>query len=336
MKVTLAIETSCDDTSVALVRQDGFVLGILSSHQNEFHQKFGGVVPEIASRQHVMQFFPLLEKLMAEAQILSQQVDFISVTTSPGLMGSLLVGVTAAKSLAFAWGKPIVGVNHLEGHLMAPFLWDPTHTPLSTTVENSVALSVSGGHTEIYFIRKFGTYELLGKTRDDAAGEAFDKFAKMLGLPFPGGVEVDRLSAFGNPKYHDFPRGILDENKFETSFSGLKSSAQRFIADHADLTRVSDLCASFQEAIVDTLLQKLELARQKTGAMQFILTGGVSANSRLRQKSSEWAKANHVLLLIPPLRYCTDNAAMIGWVGMKKFLLGQADDIHVKASPHNL
>lgn len=332
----LAIETSCDDTSVSIVALGGFVEALLSANQDLVHQPFGGVVPEIASRNHTLHLLPLIEKILLDNNRTWDDIDGLAVTNRPGLMGSLLVGVVTAKTLSQAWSKPLIGVNHLEGHILAPFLSDKNFKPAHDLQFPFVALAVSGGHTTIYEVQAFGKYKVLGATLDDAAGEAWDKFGKMLGLGFPGGVLVDRESKNGDAKAFNFPRGLILEDHLNMSFSGLKSSAQRLIQSLSPeeiKNRRADLCASFQEAVVDVLLAKLDKAMKKTRLKSVVITGGVSANSRLRERAQDWATQNKYQLSIPPLRFCTDNAAMIGFVGMERLQRGEIHDMSLAPSP---
>lgn len=340
IQLVLAIETSCDDTSVAIVRHDGQVLSCISANQDLAHAPFGGIVPEIACRNHTFHLLPLVQQALQKASLTMKDLQGIVVTNRPGLIGSLIVGVITAKTLAQSLQIPILGVNHLEGHLLAPFLQDAQYAPPADFQYPYLGLAVSGGHTSLYHIHKFGQYEVLGRSVDDAAGEAFDKFAKMIGLGFPGGVQVDQLSKHGNPAAFSFPRSMIQEENYLMSFSGLKSSAQRLIQSMSAeeiQEKKMDLCASFQEAIVDVLIHKLDRAVQKTGLRRAIVTGGVSANSRLREKAQKWAAQNKVQLVVPPLRYCTDNAAMIGYAGICRMnSLQQVDSMSLAPSPRSL
>lgn len=342
----LAIETSCDDTSVAVVEPDGRVLACLMAGQDLHHARFGGIVPEIASRNHTHHLLPLIEETLERAGLTLAQIDGIAVTSRPGLIGALLIGLVTAKTLSLTTGKPFVGVNHLEGHLIAPFLRDDLYAPPAGFDFPYVALAVSGGHTTLYRVDGFGQYRVLGRTLDDAAGEAFDKFAKRAGLGFPGGARVDRLATVGNPSRFEFPRAMLKDERDDMSFSGLKTAAARAIEELMPEDRerlaaeakaflesgsreakpglLADLCASFQEAVVDVLAQRLSRAAVRESVSRVVLTGGVAANSRLRMRVEEWARATGRVAAIPPLRFCTDNAAMIGYAGITRLNAGEA------------
>ncbi len=345
-KNVLAIETSCDDTSVAILTHDGQVLAQMSADQNLAHEKFGGVVPEIACRNHTFNLLPLIDQALLKAGLELKNIESIAVTSEPGLIGSLLVGLVTAKSLALVQDIPFVGVNHLEGHLLAPFLKDEQYAPPEDFKYPYIALAISGGHTSLYHIKAFGDYEVLGSTRDDAAGEAFDKFAKLIGLGFPGGIQIDQLSHFGNPKAYNFPRPLIHEPHFDFSFSGLKSAAVRLVSNFskAEFEKLEgqakkwlvekkfsseqeilvNLCASYQEAIVDVLTERLFRASEKFGLKRIVVTGGVSANSRLRERVLKQALQAACQVVIPPLRYCTDNAAMIGLSGIIRLNQGES------------
>lgn len=336
----LAIETSCDDTSVAIVGRNGFVEQLLSADQDLVHAPFGGVVPEIASRNHSLQLLPLVELALERASYTWSDIGGIAVTARPGLVGSLLVGVTTAKALAMAADIPLIGVNHLEGHILAPFLSDKDYKPPENFEKGPwIALAVSGGHSHLYLVNEVGSYTVLGRTKDDAAGEAFDKFAKMLGLGFPGGAFVDRLAKGGNKKAFSFPRPLIHEDNLNFSFSGLKASALRTLATlnqpHSEQTK-ADLCASYQEAIVECLWAKLEKAALRYKVKKLLITGGVSANSRLRGFSYEKASQSGFEILSPPLRYCTDNAAMVGYAGILRLNKGEESDLALKPLAHSL
>ncbi len=332
----LAIETSCDDTSVAIVDRTGWVHSVVAASQDLEHEIYGGIVPEIAARNHSMALIPLIEEAFKKASMNWKDVQGIAVTSRPGLMGALIVGVVTAKSLAQAKGLPFLGVNHLEGHLLAPFLRDSQYEPPENFDYPYAGLAISGGHTSLYQIKGLGEYRILGATKDDAAGECFDKFAKMAGLGFPGGVKVDRLAKMGDPRAYEFPRSMMHDDSFDMSFSGLKSAGQRMIEQMGPMAvqnHLQDLCASFQEAIVDVLLAKLDRAARVYSSQRVILTGGVSANSRLRTRAEEWAKKSGLTLVIPPIRYCTDNAAMIGYAGVLRLARGEISNLDMGPSP---
>lgn len=348
-KTVLAVETSCDDTSVAVVRADGTVLACLQAGQEKHHARFGGIVPEIASRNHTHHLLPLMEETLSQAGMQLHQIDGLAVTSRPGLIGSLLTGLVTVKTLSLTTQKPFIGVNHLEGHLMAPFLKDSGYAPPDDFQFPYIALAVSGGHTTLYRVEGLGQYAVLGRTLDDAAGEAFDKFGKRLGLGFPGGVRVDDLARLGRRDRFQFPRAMIKEESDDMSFSGLKTAAARaidelFPADRIQLeleaqeylkaeletgARVAkpgllaDLCASFQEALTDVLFQRLTRRARREGLHRVVLTGGVAANSRLRTRVEEWAKSEGAIAAIPPLRFCTDNAAMIGFAGIMRLNRGE-------------
>ncbi|MCK6599436.1 MAG: tRNA (adenosine(37)-N6)-threonylcarbamoyltransferase complex transferase subunit TsaD [Bdellovibrionaceae bacterium] len=336
IELILAIETSCDDTSVALVNSEGYVVNMLSANQDLAHSPYGGIVPEIASRNHTFNLIPLIDELLTKSQLELKQIQGIAVTNRPGLIGALIVGLTTAKSLSQALGIPLIGVNHLEGHLLAPFVRDAQYTPPSDFSFPFIALAISGGHTSLYLAHDFSKYQIIGRTKDDAAGEAFDKFAKMLGFEFPGGVKIDKLSKGGNPTTFDFPRSMIFDESLDMSFSGLKSAGHRFVEKNSKNfieENISDICASFQEAIVDVLIAKLDLACKKFKIKRVVVTGGVSANSRLREKVEQWSYRKKIQFAIPPLRYCTDNAAMIGYVGVNRLNRGEKSEMNLGPSP---
>lgn len=338
IKRVLAIETSCDDTSVAVVDDTRTVRALCAASQDAVHAPFGGVVPEIASRNHTLHLLPLVEKALKQAGCEWSEVDGIAVTNRPGLVGSLLVGLVTAKTLALSRGLPFIGVNHLEGHIFAPFLRDEKYESPEPEYP-FLALAVSGGHTSLYRVDAFGEYRVLGQTMDDAAGEAFDKFAKMMGLGYPGGVQVDRLSASGRADAFDFPRALIREENYDFSFSGLKASAGRLlekIGMEEAQARKADLCASYQQAIVDALMAKLERAAEDQNIPRAVVTGGVSANSGLRRQAQEWADRRGIRLIIPPIRFCTDNAAMIGLAGLIRLKNGERSPQTLSPSPRPL
>lgn len=337
-KKILSVETSCDDTSVAVVQDDGFVVHMLSASQDKEHELYGGIVPEIASRNHSIVLLRLIDKVLQEAGLDFSGIDGFAVTNRPGLIGSLIVGIMTIKSLSHALKKPYTAVNHLEGHLLAPFLKDSTYAPAEDFGYPFIALAVSGGHSSIYLVNGPSDYTIIGMTKDDAAGEAFDKFGKMVGLGFPGGVRVDQMSKGGNRKAYDLPRSLIHDESLMMSFSGLKSSAHRLVnslsADEIK-NNLANLCASFQESIVDVLLSKLVQASKAYRIKRLVITGGVSANSRLRERCEE-LKSKGYQVVIPPLRYCTDNAAMIGYTGILQLNRGQFADLSLGPQTNSL
>ena len=312
MSCLLALETSCDETSVAIVRtpDDGAgpavgptVLANVVSSQVQLHAEFGGVVPEVASRAHLEMLEPVISAALTEAGVHVTEIDAVAATCGPGLIGALLIGVSSAKALALAWDVPYVGVNHMEGHLFATFLERPEiELPM-------VVLLVSGGHTMLVHVAERGRYRLLGSTVDDAAGEAFDKVARYLGLGYPGGPLIDRLAREGDREAIRFPRAMLDEG-LDFSFSGMKTAVINYVRRHPDVGN-ADVAASFQEAVVDVLVTKTLRAVKKSGARSAALGGGVAANSRLRERFAAAAEADGIDFLVPDRAFCTDNAAMI-------------------------
>ena len=301
--VILALETSCDETAASVVMGGNDVLSSIVSSQIEIHARFGGVVPEVASRAHMEALIPVMQSAITEAGILPSRIDAVAATAGPGLIGALLVGVSAAKSLALVWDKPFIGVNHLEAHLYAGLLDDPTLLfPL-------VVLLVSGGHTMIIEMRGHGDYTVLGRTIDDAAGEAYDKVARYLDLGYPGGPVIDRIASQGNAEAIDFPRA-MEHDGLNVSFSGLKTSVINYVKKNPDVANV-DVAASFQAAVVDVLCTKTIRAAQQIGAKGIVLGGGVSANSLLRAQMSERGAAAGFKVALPSRAMCTDNAAMI-------------------------
>lgn len=345
--LVLGIETSCDETSVAFVRNGREVLTNLVSSQIALHQPYGGVVPEIAARQHMLVILAVLEEAFASAQVSWSDIDACAVTAGPGLAGSLLVGVNAAKAIAFAKNLPLIGVNHLEAHIYANWLYDVRATTTRQTPEPrfpALALIVSGGHTELIGMRQHGHYHLIGQTRDDAAGEAFDKVGRVLGLPYPGGPSIQRAaqgllgaSRPGNPKAFALPRALL-RGSDDFSFSGLKTAAQRLIAEHnshgelaTNPDTLADLAASVQEAIVDALVTRTLAVAERLQSPNILVAGGVSANARLR---TVLAERSPVPVYISPFAYCTDNAAMVAGAGAFLLQEGRTDTLALDVRPN--
>jgi N6-L-threonylcarbamoyladenine synthase len=325
--LVLAIETSCDETAVAVLRAPREILASEIASQANLHKRYGGIVPEVASRNHLPRIRPLVELALQRSECSPAGIDCIAATRGPGLLTSLLVGYSAAKGLAIGLGKPFIGVNHLEGHLLSPFLQG------SGPFFPSVGLIVSGGHTMLVGLTGVGSYNLLGRTLDDAAGEAFDKVARLLELPYPGGPEIDRLAKLGNPKTFDLPRSMLNSGDFNFSFSGLKT-AVRYLLPKLDGDFHADLSASFQEAVVDVLVQKTIRAAKTFGVNLVTVSGGVSANSRLRSKMRDaTAAAGLDLNLASPL-LSTDNAAMIAYAALERYRVGYRSDLSEDADPN--
>jgi N6-L-threonylcarbamoyladenine synthase len=352
----LAIESSCDETAVAVVRDGRVVLSDCISSQVDIHKLYGGVVPEIASRKHIEAIYPLADQALAVAGISRADIDAVAVTYAPGLIGAVLVGVNFAKAAAFALGKPLVPVHHIRGHIAANYLTHPDLEP------PFLCLVVSGGHTMLVDVTDYTKMTILGGTRDDAAGECFDKIARVLGMPYPGGAALDRMSQTGDPAKYPLPRAKVDGNPLDLSFSGLKTAAINLIhntqqklesacagreatssgpAGHLPLQRkaaaleevidLPSLCAAVSEAVSSALVSRTELALEQTGRKTLAVAGGVAANSRIRTQVSELARRLGVRLCLPELRYCGDNAAMIGAQGYYEFLAGNSADMTLNA-----
>ena len=329
--LVLAIETSCDDTGAAVVLNGRKILSNVVSSQASIHQKYGGIVPELASRRHIESIVPIMTEALEMAKLTFKDIDGIAVTQGPGLVGSLLVGLSFAKSLSFVTGLPFVGVNHVEAHLSAIFLEKkPPRFPF-------IGLVVSGGHTSLFRVDGFGKYKRLGQTRDDAAGEAFDKVAKLLGLGYPGGPIIDELSQRGNPRAIRFPRPSLGKNSLDFSFSGLKTAVVNYVKAHPEPgggypeELIRDIVSSFQEAAVDVLVKKTLQAARQEGLRRVVLSGGVAANRRLRDKIKEEASQQKVKVYIPSPFFCTDNAAMVGVVGYEYLKRGIRSPLSLNA-----
>jgi len=329
--LVLAIETSCDDTGAAVVLNGRKILSNVVSSQVSIHQKYGGVVPELASRRHIESIVPIVTEALEMGKVTLRDIDGISVTQGPGLVGSLLVGLSFAKSLSFVTRLPFVGVNHIEAHLSAIFLEEkPPKFPF-------IGLVVSGGHTSLFRVDGFGKYKRLGQTRDDAAGEAFDKVAKLLSLGYPGGPVIDELSKSSNPKAIRFPRPSLGKNSLDFSFSGLKTAVVNYVKSHPEPAGgyseelIRDIVSSFQEAVVDVLVKKTLQAAQNQGLRRVVLSGGVAANRRLRERIKEEASQQKVKVYIPSPSFCTDNAAMVGVVGYEYLKRGIRSPLSLNA-----
>ena len=324
--LVLGIETSCDETAAALVMGGHDVIASAVSSQVDLHAQFGGVVPEIASRAHLDLLNPMIARVVVEAGISEERIDAVACTIGPGLIGALLVGVSAAKALALTWEVPFVGVNHMEAHLYAAFLEDPTlEFPL-------VVLLVSGGHTMLVEMRDHGQYRLLGQTIDDAAGEAFDKVARFLGLGYPGGPAVDREAMNGDPEAIKFPRAMLNDG-LDFSFSGLKTSVINHVRKHPDVS-AADVAASFQAAVVDVLVTKARRAAEQVGARGLVLGGGVAANSLLRERFLTACTDGNIHGFLPSRELCTDNAAMIAATGWHRLRSDGPTSLNAGAYPN--
>lgn len=325
----LAIETSCDDTATAVVRDGTAVLSSVSTNQDAFHAKYGGIVPEIASRQHVALLSAAVEDALERAGSELERMDGIAVTAGPGLIGSLVVGVATAKAIAFAAQKPLYAVNHLHGHIFAPFL---EHEPPAYPF---LALLVSGGHSQIVRVDGPTAMHVVGRTLDDAAGEAFDKTARLLGLGFPGGPELDRLARSGDSSAITFPRHRAPAGSLDMSFSGLKTSVRYFLESPAGkAARPADVAASFQAAVVDVLMDRVETAARAFPYRSAVLSGGVAANSALQRAFTAWGDRTGVQTIVPPARFCTDNAAMIAAAADRQGEAIRADPAKLSADPN--
>jgi len=313
---TLAIESSCDDTSVAILDNSNVLSNIVSSQY--FHNKYGGIIPELASRAHLKYIDSITKEALEQASLNIENIDIIAVTSEPGLFGSLLVGTSFAKGLSIKLNIPVIPINHIEGHIY------------SSMIENQniefpfISLVVSGGHTALFYVKSFNSYDIIGLTKDDAAGEAFDKIAKLLGIGYPGGPEIDKLAKQGDPKAFDFPRPMINEENFNFSFSGLKTSVRYFIQknfnDVINIQDLKDIAASLQEAIVDVLIRKTINAAKYYKCTNIAISGGVSANSRLREKFKYQSEIEKLNIFIPQMNFCLDNAAMIGYLAYKKYV----------------
>lgn len=325
--VIMAIESSCDETACAIIKNGHEICANVVSTQIKIHEKFGGVVPEVASRKHLEYIDIVIEEALSESGYTFDELDAVAVTMGPGLIGALLVGLSTAKGLAYAINKPLIGVHHIEGHIYANFL---AHQDITLPC---ICLVVSGGHTNIVKISEHGSYQILGQTVDDAAGEAFDKVARAIGLGYPGGPKIDKLAKEGNPKAIQFPRAKLDQ-PLNFSFSGLKSAVLNYL-NQAEMKQEAinraDVAASFQDSVVDVLCDHTMKAMEETGITTLLLAGGVSANSRLRERIDELCEKNGYKLYYPPLSLCTDNAAMIGAAAAYKYARNEFSGYNLNA-----
>jgi len=326
----LAIESSCDETAVAVLRAPGIILSSLIASQAEEHARFGGVVPEVASRNHLLAVDPLVRHALDEAGVPATELGSIVATSGPGLAPALLVGASYAKGFALSLGIPYLALNHLEGHLLSPFLG-------TEEIPDHLALLVSGGHTQLTRVKSAGDYTVLGRTLDDAAGEAFDKTAKLLGLSYPGGIEIDRLAEQGNPDRHEFPKALMEKGNLDFSFSGLKTSVRYFLEKHPWLAKepgdLADLCASIRKAIVGVLLEKTIRAMELTGLHEVAVSGGVAANTALRRGLQDLCSSRGWRLHLPAPELATDNAAMIAFAALHHLLAGEQSSVNVEISP---
>lgn len=326
----LAIESSCDETSASIVVNGRKVLSNVISSQIATHKLYGGVVPEIASRQHIEAIDWVIDAALDEAKVDKKDIDAIAVTYGPGLVGALLVGLSEAKALAFALEKPLVPVHHIEGHIAANYIQNPNWEP------PFVCEVISGGHTHLVHIKDYDSFDILGKTRDDAAGEAYDKVARVLGLTYPGGPQIDKLSKKGNPDAIKFPRVVLENDSYDFSFSGLKSAVLNFVNKakmKGEEYKDEDVAASFQQAVVDVLVSKAIRACKELNLNKLALAGGVSANSHLREEMKKACDREGIELCVPDIVLCTDNAAMIGSAGYYEYMKGNIADMSLNAYP---
>ena len=324
----LGIETSCDETGIAIYDGEQGLLSHVLYSQIPLHADYGGVVPELASRDHIRKTIPLIKQALADAGCDASSIDGVAYTAGPGLAGALLVGATIGRSLALAWNKPALAVHHMEGHLLAPML------EANAPEFPFLALLVSGGHTQLVAVEGIGQYQLLGESIDDAAGEAFDKTAKLMGLDYPGGPLLAKLALQGNAKQYKFPRPMTDRPGLDFSFSGLKTAAANVIAKEGNAPQVqADIAASFQQAVVDTLVLKCERALQQTGYKRLVIAGGVSANVSLREQLATLLQRRGGAVFYPRKEFCTDNGAMIAFAGYQRLAAGQQQDLTIGVTP---
>jgi len=324
----LGIETSCDETGIAIYDSQQGLLAHTIYSQTDIHAEWGGVVPELASRDHIRKIIPLIDNTLQDAVLTSSSLQGIAYTKGPGLAGALLVGAMLGRTLGFAWNIPTIGVHHLEGHILAPFLEENAPTfPF-------VALLVSGGHTQLIQVERFGSYQMIGDTLDDAAGEAFDKTAKLLGLGYPGGAALAELAEFGDAQRFRFPRPMIDRPGCDFSFSGLKTYALNTVKAHGlDAQTKADIACAFQAAIVETLMIKCRRALQQTGYQTLVIAGGVGANKSLRHALQQMCEKQRAQIYFPRQIFCTDNGAMIAYVGCQRLLRGEQESLSVEVMP---
>lgn len=327
--VILGIESSCDETAAAVLSAEAKVLSNVVSSQIEIHRQYGGVVPELASRHHLQNIVPVIQEALDQARLSLDDIEGVAVTCGPGLVGALLVGLQSAKAIAYARRLPLIGINHLEGHLCAPRLLEEA----ASLPERHVALMVSGGHTALILVEEFGKYRFLGASRDDAAGEAFDKVAKLLGLGYPGGPVIEKYAEQGDPQAIKFPRALPRRDELDFSFSGLKTAVAWHVREHGAPSGqgLADFCASFQRAVADVLIRKTCFAVRKERVKAVVAAGGVMANKEVRRCLIEAAAAEGFSVFIPPIKLCTDNAAMIALAGQIRLLRNERSDWSLNA-----
>ncbi len=328
--LVLGIESSCDETSASVIKNGRYIMSNIISSQVDLHKQYGGVVPEIASRKHVELIMPVIDQALSEAKVSLQEIDAIGVTYGPGLVGALLVGLTAAKAIAFTSGKPLIGVHHIKGHIAANYLQYPELEP------PFICLVASGGHSHIVHVRDYNEFEILGQTRDDAAGEAFDKISRAIGLGYPGGPLIDKYAAQGNSSAVKFPRVHFDDGSLDFSFSGLKTAVLNHLnrlEQTGEPVNIPDIAASFQQAVVDVLVENTINAAKMKGVSKIALAGGVAANSQLRKDMKDKAGKQGIEVMYPGLVLCTDNAAMIGCAAYYEYIRGERASWDLNAVP---
>lgn len=327
----LAIESSCDETAASVVKNGRYILSNVISSQIDLHTLYGGVVPEIASRKHIENIDGVISKAMDDAKMKFEDLDAVAVTYGPGLVGALLVGLAEAKALAYAIKKPLIGVHHIEGHICANYIQDPSFEP------PYIALVVSGGHSHLLYVKDYGEYEILGRTRDDAAGEAYDKVARAIGMGYPGGPKIDKAAKRGNPHAVEFPRVFLEDDSYDFSFSGLKSAVLNYLNKEKMMgheINADDIAASFQKSVVEVLVGKTIHAAKEKGVSKVAMAGGVSSNSALRAEMAAQCEKNGFSLNVPDPILCTDNAAMIGSAAYFEYIKGVRDGLDLNANPN--